>query len=166
MCWCEQFAPTVSQVLGEIFTSLHMAEAGSAAEGAADPQLPVCLRVPSRKAKPLWQRSLPRSTVLDLFGLQVQVRSVAAALTMQTTSSANDECPHDCRLAWTYILPALCSLECSPARVHDLQLQGVHQAQPTVTQLRSGAKQAMRTSCTQAPICGDPLSARALPIVL
>lgn len=59
------------QVLGEIFASLHMAEVGSAAEGAADPQLPQRIRL-TGKQRPAY-RQLPSSIVLDIFGLEVQV---------------------------------------------------------------------------------------------
>eukprot|EP00884_Botryococcus_braunii_P009363 jgi/Botrbrau1/18428/Bobra.0072s0020.2 len=67
-----------SEVLNEIFNSLHRAECGTLREGAMDPQLPQTLRVPvssaNGRAAPLTD-SKPMSIVQNLFGLEVQVPS-------------------------------------------------------------------------------------------
>ena len=70
------------QVLGELFNAIHRALLGSAAEKAADPQLPVKIRLNAQghdnKAMPNGMpnpkdAATPQSLVQRLFGLQVQV---------------------------------------------------------------------------------------------
>ncbi len=72
------------QVLGELFNAIHRALLGSAAEKAADPQLPVKIRLNAQsqesKAVPngvpgMKDAAAPQSLVQRLFGLQVQVCS-------------------------------------------------------------------------------------------
>ncbi len=72
------------QVLGELFNAIHRALLGSAAEKAADPQLPVKIRLNAQsqesKAVPNGvpgpkDAAAPQSLVQRLFGLQVQVCS-------------------------------------------------------------------------------------------
>lgn len=72
------------QVLGELFNAMHRALLGSAAEKAADPQLPVKIRLNAQGAD---SKALPngassskdappqQSLVQRLFGLQVQARA-------------------------------------------------------------------------------------------
>lgn len=72
-----------TQVLGELFNAIHRALLGSAAEKAADPQLPVKIRlnaqgdenkaVPNGMSNPK-DAATPQSLVQRLFGLQVRVR--------------------------------------------------------------------------------------------
>ena len=68
-------------MLGELFNAIHRALLGSAAEKAADPQLPVKIRLSSQsqdgKAVPNGvpgpsDAAAPQSLVQRLFGLQVQ----------------------------------------------------------------------------------------------
>ncbi len=73
-----------AQVLGELFNAVHRALLGSAADSAADPQLPVKIRLSAQgadsKAMPNGVPSAkdapgPQSLVQHLFGLQVQACS-------------------------------------------------------------------------------------------
>ena len=76
------------QVLGELFNAIHRAQLGSAAERAADPQLPVKIRLNAQggvegKAMPNGAASpkdapAPQSLVQHLFGQQVQACLIPA----------------------------------------------------------------------------------------
>ena len=77
------------QVLGELFNAIHRAQLGSAAERAADPQLPVKIRLnaqggvegkamPNGAASPKDAPAL-QSLVQCLFGQQVQACLVPAS---------------------------------------------------------------------------------------